>query len=89
MKKTLLIVVVLLAGLLHKGFAQDGGGVRVGIKGGYSVTGWQGETVKSFGNLLEYTNGNVQTRMRQGFHAGAYLSVPMGTGLEFNPDIQY
>ncbi|WP_181304200.1 porin family protein [Rufibacter sp. XAAS-G3-1] len=89
MKKTLLIVVVLLAGLLHEGFAQDGGGVRLGIKGGYSVAGWQGETVKSFGDLLEYTNGSVQTRMRQGFHAGAYLSIPMGTGFEFEPGIQY
>ncbi|RNI25698.1 porin family protein [Rufibacter latericius] len=89
MKKTLLIAVVLLAGLLNKGFAQDGGGVRVGIKGGYSVAGWQGETVKSFGNLLEYTDGNVQTRMRQGFHAGAFLSIPLANGFEFEPGVQY
>ncbi|KAA3436637.1 porin family protein [Rufibacter hautae] len=89
MKKTLLIAVVLLAGLLNKSFAQDGGGVRVGIKGGYSVTGWQGETVKSFGEMLEYTDGNVQTRMRQGFHAGAYLSIPLSNGFEFEPGVQY
>ncbi|ALJ01447.1 hypothetical protein DC20_13540 [Rufibacter tibetensis] len=77
-----------MAGLLPEGFAQDGG-VRVGIKGGYNHFGWQGETVKSFGNLLEYTNGNVQTRMRQGFHAGAYLSIPLSNGFEFEPGVQY
>ncbi len=83
------MMVVLLAGLLNEGFAQTGSGVRFGIKGGYSVTGWQGETVKSFGDLLEYTNGNVKTKMRQGFHAGAYLSIPMGSGFEFEPGVQY
>ncbi|WP_242693103.1 porin family protein [Sabulibacter ruber] len=89
MKKIILMMVVLLAGLLNEGFAQTGSGVRFGIKGGYSVTGWQGETVKSFGDLLEYTNGNVKTKMRQGFHAGAYLSIPMGSGFEFEPGVQY
>ncbi|MFD1754779.1 porin family protein [Rufibacter sediminis] len=89
MKKIILIAVVLMAGLLNESFAQDGGGVRVGIKGGYSVAGWQGETVKSFGDLLDYTNGNVQTRMRQGFHAGMYLSIPIAPGIEFEPGVQY
>ncbi len=78
-----------MGGLLSEGFAQTGDGVRIGIKGGYSVMGWQGETVKSFGDLLEYTNGNVTTKMRQGFHAGAYLSIPMGNGFEFEPGVQY
>ncbi|MFB9864744.1 porin family protein [Rufibacter immobilis] len=89
MKKSLLMVVVLLAGLITQGFAQGNGGVRVGIRAGYSVTGWQGETVKSFGDLLEYTNGNVKTKMRQGFHAGAYLSIPVANGIEFEPGVQY
>ncbi|MFC6998640.1 porin family protein [Rufibacter roseus] len=88
MKKMLVVVIVLLAGLSTNVFAQDGK-VRLGIKGGYSVTGWQGETVKSFKDLLEYTNGNVQTKWRQGFHAGAYLSVPLGAGFEFEPGVQY
>jgi hypothetical protein len=89
MKKSILVMVVLLAGLLNQGFAQNGGGVKVGIRGGYSVMGWQGETVDSFKDLLEFADGNVETRMRQGFHAGAYLSIPVGNGIEFEPGLQY
>ncbi|WP_460891985.1 porin family protein [Rufibacter soli] len=88
MRKILLLTVVLMAGLLHQTYAQDGG-VKIGVKGGYSVFGWQGETMKSFNNLLEYTNGNVTTRMRQGFHAGGFLSIPLGGGFEFEPGVQY
>jgi len=88
MKKILVMVVVLLAGLSTQSFAQVSQ-VRVGLKAGYSVTGWQGEAVQSFKDLIEYTNGNVETRMRQGFHAGAYLSIPLGAGFEFEPGVQY
>jgi len=78
-----------MAGFLQESFAQTTDGVKVGIKGGYNVFGWQGETVKSFGNLLEYTNGNVSTRMRQGFHVGGFLSIPLANGFEFEPGVQY
>ncbi|MGV3539885.1 MAG: outer membrane beta-barrel protein, partial [Rufibacter sp.] len=88
MKRILLAVMVLMAGFIAPAMAQESG-VRVGIKAGYSLMGWQGEAMKSFGNLLEYANGNVQTRMRQGFHAGAYLSIPLGGGFEFEPGVQY
>ncbi|WP_225986457.1 porin family protein [Rufibacter sp. LB8] len=88
MKKILLVVTALMAGLFTEGFAQDNG-VRVGIKAGYSMTNWQGETVRKLKDLLEYTDGNVSTKMKHGFHAGAYLSVPLGNGFEFEPGVQY
>ncbi|MBA9076719.1 MULTISPECIES: porin family protein [Rufibacter] len=88
MKKIILMVVVLLSGLITNVSAQNDG-VKVGIKAGYSATSWQGESVKSFNELLEFSNGNVETKWRHGFHAGMFLSIPLGSGFEFEPGVQY
>ncbi|QHL89108.1 outer membrane beta-barrel protein [Nibribacter ruber] len=88
MKKIILAALALVAGVMTNGFAQDGG-LKVGFRGGYGASGWQGETMKSVDNLLEFTNGNVKTKMRQGFHGGMYVSIPMGAGFELEPGVQY
>ncbi|WP_345164426.1 porin family protein [Nibribacter koreensis] len=88
MKKILVAALALVAGVMTEGFAQDGG-MKVGFRGGYGMAGWQGETMKSVNDMLEFTDGNVKTKMRPGFHGGMYVSIPLGAGFEFEPGVQY
>lgn len=59
-KKILVAALALVASVMTPGFAQDGG-VKVGFRGGYGMTGWQGETMKSANDMLEFTAGSVKT----------------------------
>lgn len=97
MKKIVLGVIALIAGVFTDGVAQSRyyqsssptDGVKIGIRAGYNGMNWEGDAVESAKNLLDYTDGNVQLKMRHGFHAGAYLSLPLGSGIELEPGLLY
>lgn len=63
--------------------------VRFGIKAGVNVADWDGETMQSVQDLVEMTNGSVSQQMRTGFHAGAFVNIPVAPGFEIEPALIY
>ena len=88
MKKIFLLIAVVLGFIATKVNAQQQP-LRFGIRGGANLAEWQGETVNSVQDLIEFTNGSVSRQMREGFHIGGYLAIPVAPGFEIEPGIQY
>jgi opacity protein-like surface antigen len=64
-------------------------GVHFGIRAGLNVADWSGQAVQSVVDLAELTNGAITKEQRQGFHAGAYVSLPVGSRFVIEPGVQY
>lgn len=60
-----------------------------GVKAGVLSSGMRGDAVKSFNNILDFTNGKVTTKNFTGFFAGGYASLPMSSNFSFEPGIYY
>ncbi|WP_187261516.1 porin family protein [Pontibacter beigongshangensis] len=88
MKKIAILIALVLGFTAPDVFAQQQP-VRFGIKAGLNLANWQGESVKSANNLMDFTNGAVSQQMREGFHAGAFVSIPIAPGFEIEPGLQY
>lgn len=69
--------------------ANKADGVRFGIRAGLNVADWSGDAVQSVQQLLDFTDGAVTREQRPGFHAGAYVSLPLGPRFTVEPGIQY
>ncbi|GAB3203194.1 hypothetical protein ABID22_000989 [Pontibacter aydingkolensis] len=89
MKKIFLLIAVVLGFAATKVNAQQQNTVRFGVKAGVNLAEWQGETINSAQNLIDMTDGSVSRKMREGFHVGGYVSIPLGTGFEIEPGLQY
>ena len=63
--------------------------IRFGIRVGANLSDWQGETMNSAQDLIDMTDGAVVKRMKEGVHAGVYISIPVGPGFEIEPGLQY
>ncbi|WP_242920043.1 porin family protein [Pontibacter liquoris] len=63
--------------------------VRFGIKAGGNLANWEGETMTSVQDLIDYTDGSVSRKMREGFHIGGYVTIPVMKGFEIEPGLQY
>ncbi|WP_439883381.1 porin family protein [Pontibacter sp. MBLB2868] len=88
MKKIFLLIAVVLGLVATKVNAQQQP-IRFGIRAGANLAEWQGETVNSVQDLMEFTNGSVSRQMREGFHVGGYLTIPVAPGFEIEPGLQY
>jgi hypothetical protein len=88
MKRIFLLIAVVLGFVATKVNAQQQP-VRFGIKAGVNLAEWQGETVNSAQDLIELTDGSVSRKMREGFHVGGYIAIPVGPGFEIEPGLQY
>lgn len=66
MKKIFLLIAVIVGFIATKVNAQQQP-IRFGVRAGANFAEWQGETVNSVQNLLEFTNGSVTRVMREGF----------------------
>lgn len=88
MKRIFLLIAVVIGLFAAKVNAQQQP-VRFGIRAGANLAEWQGETVNSVQNLMDFTNGSVSRQMREGFHIGGYLAIPVAPGFEIEPGIQY
>ncbi|OON67789.1 porin family protein [Hymenobacter sp. CRA2] len=64
-------------------------GVRFGIRAGLNVADWSGDAVKGVENLLNLTGESLTHQQRPGFHAGAYVSLPLGPRFTVEPGVQY
>ncbi|KAA9333297.1 PorT family protein [Hymenobacter busanensis] len=69
--------------------ANKADGVRFGIRAGVNVADWSGDAVQSVVDLAELTNGAITKEQRTGFHAGAYVSLPVGARFVIEPGLQY
>ena len=61
----------------------------MGIRAGILSSGFRGNTVNSFNNLLSFTNGGITTADHTGFFGGVYASVPVGTVISVEPGLYY
>ncbi|MCC3156625.1 PorT family protein [Hymenobacter sp. 15J16-1T3B] len=69
--------------------ANKADGVRFGIRAGLNVADWSGDAVQGVQQLLDLTDGAVTRQQRPGFHAGAYVSLPLGPRFTLEPGVQY
>ncbi|WP_299820489.1 porin family protein [uncultured Pontibacter sp.] len=89
MKKIFLLIAVVLGFAATKVNAQQQNPIRFGVKAGVNLAEWQGETVNSAQNLIDLSDGSVSRKMREGFHVGGYVSIPLAPGFEIEPGLQY
>jgi hypothetical protein len=82
-KITLLSLVLLVATAVS--VAQ----VKYGIKAGMTNSTWKGDATSSLKDIIAVTNGAVTTQRRTGFHAGGYVSIPVGDVLRIEPGAYY
>jgi hypothetical protein len=63
--------------------------IKVGLKGGYNAANWEGNAMNNFQSIVQLSDGHATTEMRSGFHAGAYLSIPVTSFLTLEPGAFY
>jgi len=63
--------------------------VRFGIRVGGNLAQWEGQTVNSAQELIDVTEGSASRKMREGFHVGGYVTIPVAPGFEIEPGLQY
>lgn len=88
MKKIFLLIALVLGFVATQVNAQQLP-VRFGVKAGVNLAEWQGDAVNSANNLFELTDGSVSRTMREGFHVGGYITIPITNMLEIEPGLQY
>ena len=64
-------------------------GVRFGFRAGLNVADVQGDALTSFRGLTDLAQGAVTHRMRPGFSAGVYATLPLGPGFALEPGLAY
>ncbi|MEO8720400.1 MAG: porin family protein [Ginsengibacter sp.] len=82
--KILLIISVLVSSV---SFAQIS--PSFGVRAGVLSSGFRGDAVDNFKNMLEFTNGKVTTKDYAGFFAGAYGTIPISENFSFEPGVYY
>jgi hypothetical protein len=63
--------------------------VRFGIRAGANFSKWVGDDLQVIEDLLEKTGGYVTTKGKTGFHAGAYVHIPISEHFSFEPGLLY
>ena len=64
-------------------------GVRFGFRAGLNVADVQGDALTSFRGLTDLAPGAITHRMRPGFSAGVYATLPLGPGFAIEPGLAY
>jgi hypothetical protein len=88
MNKMIYAGILFLALFTTRAMAQTSP-IRFGIRAGLNVADWQGQATQSASSLLALTNGTVSQQPRQGFHIGAYASIPLSQQFTLEPGLQY
>ncbi len=60
-----------------------------GIRAGMTSAGMRGDAVNNFKDLLDFSNGRINTTNRTGLFAGVYSSIPVSEVLSLDPGIYY
>ncbi len=75
--------------ILISGIVTAQSDVKFGVKAGLSSASMRGDAVKNLGSLISETNGFVSTRSRNGFYAGGFVDVPLGSDLSVESGVYY
>ena len=67
-------------------FAQQ---ITYGVGAGITNMGMRGDAVKSMQQLLDVTNGILNTKSVTGFYAGGFTSIPLSENLSIEPGLYY
>jgi len=67
-------------------FAQQ---ITYGVGAGITNMGMRGDAVKSMQQLLDITNGILNTKSVTGFYAGGFTSIPLSENLSIEPGLYY
>lgn len=67
-------------------FAQQ---ITVGAAAGITSTGMRGNAVESIQQLLDVTNGVLNTKSVTGFYAGGFTNIPVSENLSIEPGLYY
>jgi len=82
--KILLVISVLIS---SASFAQTT--PSFGVKAGVLSSGFRGDAVDNFKNILNFTNGRITTKDYTGFFAGGYSNIPVSENFSIEPGIYY
>ncbi|MGB3182248.1 MAG: porin family protein [Cyclobacteriaceae bacterium] len=85
MKKFNLLIIAFL-GISLGAFAQNN--PSFGLRAGYNLSTWGGQSVEDFSNLGDQF-GAFKTEPTSGFHAGGYVNIPVSPNFAIEPGIQY
>ncbi len=81
--------ILLLASIIVSTIAIAQVNPSFGIRAGATSSRMQGDAMKSFENLLEFTNGMISTESRTGFFAGANANIPLSDVMSLEPGLYY
>ncbi|WP_017733482.1 porin family protein [Nafulsella turpanensis] len=84
MKKLVLLIGILAAGFLQAQAQQISGGIKAGL----NVSGWDGDVGQVLGDMLGEASILPGT-IKQGYHVGGFLSIPMGQHFILEPGLYY
>ncbi len=87
MKNKILLLLSLSFVISISSFAQLK--TSLGVRAGILSSGFRGNTVNSFNNLLSFTNGGITTADHTGFFGGVYANVPVGNMISIEPGLYY
>ena len=63
--------------------------VNIGIKAGPTYSTWRGDATSSMNDMIDVTNGILQTKGKTGFFAGATAAIPLGGIVSIEPGVMY
>jgi len=83
--KKIIFTLVIAMGFLVKVNAQE---IKYGIKAGVGMTDWHGDARSALSDLIGVAQV-LETRSSVGYHAGAFMSIPVAERLFIEPSVMY
>lgn len=81
--------ILLIISLFFSGFAFSQNVTTLGIRAGIISSGIRGDASDNLSQLLDKTNGILQTQDRTGFFAGANANIPLSDNFSVEPGLYY
>lgn len=63
--------------------------ISYGIQAGVNISNWKGDALNSLNNVVDLTNGFIDTKSKTGFNIGGFASIPISDKFYFEPGLQY
>ena len=80
---------LLLAAFTFFSFMALQAQVNIGIKAGPTYSTWRGDATSSMNDMIDVTNGILQTKGKTGFFAGVSAGIPLGGVVSIEPGVMY
>jgi hypothetical protein len=62
---------------------------KFNVKAGVNRSGWSGDEISNFNNLLEFADGYVNTSNKTGFYAGVSAEIPLSNSFALEGGLGY